>query len=56
MRKHDTQVRIRLPDDVHDRLKRMAEQERRSMNAMTLVIIEKALAEANQKKTAGQQG
>jgi hypothetical protein len=36
------QINLRLPDDVHESLKRLAQRERRSINAMIVVLIERA--------------
>jgi predicted transcriptional regulator len=41
----DTKMSIRLPDDMHARLSRAAERNRRSMHAQMLVYIERCLDE-----------
>ena len=36
------QINVRLPDDVHAKLTAMAEAERRSLNSMIIVLVERA--------------
>ena len=36
------QINMRLPDEVHAKLAAMAEADRRSLNAMVIVLIEDA--------------
>jgi predicted HicB family RNase H-like nuclease len=36
-------VNLRLPDDVHEAVKAAAEHDRRSLNSMLIVLIERAL-------------
>ena len=56
MKTQTTDVRIRIPDDLHYQLKVRAAEERRSMNVMAVLLLESALKEQQpQKKTAGQQ-
>lgn len=35
-------INVRLPDDVHAKLAALAEAERRSLNSMMIVLIERA--------------
>ena len=37
------QITLRLPDDLHARLKELAEQEHRSLHAQVLHIVEQAV-------------
>jgi predicted HicB family RNase H-like nuclease len=36
-------VNLRLPDELHEKVKAVAEQNRRSLNSMLIVLIERAL-------------
>lgn len=36
-------INLRLPEELHERLKRQAERDRRSLNAEILVLLERAL-------------
>lgn len=44
------QFNLRLPDGLRDRLKEMADQNRRSMNGQAVVILENALKATETKK------
>ncbi|MFF0775163.1 Arc family DNA-binding protein [Nonomuraea wenchangensis] len=37
------QITLRLPDDLHARLKELAQQEHRSLHAQVLYIVEQAV-------------
>ncbi len=41
---NDTRTTIRLPEDLHVRVRRLAERDRRSVHAELLVLIERGLA------------
>ena len=43
------QLNVRLPDDVHAKLIRLAEMERRSLNSMVIMLIESAAQQARPK-------
>lgn len=40
-------INLRLPDDLHERLKELAEQDRRSINNQLVVLIEQELDRRN---------
>jgi predicted transcriptional regulator len=40
---------VNLPDELHEQLKRVADQDRRSMNATIVVAVEKYVAERSQR-------
>jgi predicted transcriptional regulator len=40
---NDTRTTIRLPDDLHERARRLAARDRRSVHAELLVLIERGL-------------
>lgn len=40
---------VNLPDELHEQLKRVADQDRRSMNATIIVAVEKYVAERSQR-------
>ncbi len=47
----DTRTTLRLPDDLHDRARRLAARDRRSVHAELLVLIERGLeAEEDQQQ------
>ena len=53
MKETDPQVKVRLPPDVRERIAEIAKEERRSMSAQIVVILEGALAQREaQTKTA----
>ncbi len=43
------QLNVRLPEELHEKLKVAAERDRRSLNAMIIVMIERGLAEGDRR-------
>lgn len=50
MAQTDPQLGIRLPGDLKDRIRKLADAERRSMNGQIVVLLERALQPAEQKQ------
>jgi hypothetical protein len=51
--RNDDEVRnvgLRLPDDLYDRLRALAEAERRSLNSEAIVLLERAIAAAERER------
>ena len=46
------QLTLRLPEELHDKLRWLAFRERRSQHAILLAIVEKALAKVDAPKEA----
>lgn len=44
-------LNVRLPDELHDRLKAAAERDRRSLNAEILHLLDRALADGEHGQT-----
>lgn len=43
-------LNVRLPDELHAKVKKLAEEERRSMNSEFIVLLEKAIRELEKEK------
>lgn len=41
---------LRIPDDLHERIKEQAEKEKRSINTMIIITMEKYLDDEDKKK------
>ena len=50
------QITLRLPDELHDRLKAAAERDRRSAHAEALVCLDQHLTELQKAHKEAQQG
>ena len=54
MEQHEEVIRflLRLPPDLHERLRRLAVRERRSLHGQILYLLEQAVEESNEGKAA----